>query len=1147
MKKKLLQKLSLLLVSIGLSTAAVAQDTWYPVVTVGLGNANNSISRCLTSFNGQIYVAMNGTEGTIYHTGSGNSNSWNLTYSNPNVASVDVISTSPAGGGQMYIATVGITPGTSEVFRSTDGASWFDYFITSSSITHIVPFKGLGTVDSIYLVDANANGALILRSYFNSNDPTATSDWDTVFDFSTVSLGLQVASMAVHNGKLFVGTTNATLWSTADGVNWNQNINVGTGFGNANNQNIRSIVSFGPNIYVATTNGAEGAQIWRSADETTWTKQYQANSAYQQIPCLAVADNKLWATLQANTIAGSVIKSADGSNFVISDDYGFGQIENSGSLSSIVQFGNNVYWCGEYYFGGLIAPNPGSGNARAALEPGAQVWRTCVVAPDVISAGPDQLVCQGTSTTLTVSGSFGPYEWSNGQTTQSINISSPGTYKVDAVGPNGCTSSDVVVRTDKPSPTITPPNMPPPMCNGNSIPLFASAVSNVYIPDPPIHKTTNDTIDDSLGGEVYDTISVSGIPTACACDAIMSITIDSLYHTYSEDLTIGIYTPTGSYATLASAIGVGSDNSYFGTEFIMNASDYIGSTPPPYTGSFIPTDPLNSLLGDPNGNWILRVQDHTGGDNGSLKGWTIRFKVDDTVMTYSWTPATGLSSTTTLNTIASPTTSTNYTITATNTTGCSSEQYVPVSIVEILMPDADTLCFGSSLNLFANGASPAAVWTPATNLSVTTGAGTTTYTTSDITYYITDTISGCPLYDSIFVYANPDLILTSPATQNICYADTAVLAATATGGTAPYTYSWDIGGTYFYGQTIYQPLTTPTSYTINAVDLAGCVAGGFTNVTVSPSTDIYGNVSYSGGPVASSDIVIYKYENFLTHFDTVQITTTDALGNYHFTAVNHAKYLIEVFPNATYTTLVPTYNGDVFLWDAAPFFMHDCAMDDTVNIVAVEEATLGGPGSLSGTIIEGPGFMRAPGDPVPGIDVKLGRNPGGHMMTNTQTNGSGQYSFTGVPLNIPGEWYTVYVDIPGIGRDSSYSVTLDASNVSVDSLNYYVDSTVVYILDPVVTTGVGNNKVSANTFNVYPNPSKGNSTIEYTIAEDSKVALGIYNVLGVKVIDIANTEQTEGTYKYSINTKEYQLKSGVYFITLITNGKTSIHRLVVTE
>ncbi|MCW3103282.1 MAG: hypothetical protein JWO09_1722 [Bacteroidetes bacterium] len=1135
--KHLSLKAGACILMLGAAIGLQAQNPWTPSVTNGFGNSYNSTVFGMNVFNGQLYAAVGTDSGYVYRSPNGNPGSWTKVFSDPLSRSVEAITSSSVGGGNMYIAANAGFPDSSRVMRSVDGTSWSTYFTSSSAkITHIIPFKGLGSADSIYVVE---NNGLVHKSYYNSNDPlNLSAAWDTVFDANLFASGSMVTAIGKHGSKLYLGGPDAQLFSSADGNTWTANPNVGNGFGDANNQSVTAIGSFGGEIYVAMQNNYIGAQLWKSADEISWTMVQQFDGAHAYVSSLTVADGKLWVTVASNLDGGLITYTGDGVNFTVSDDGGFGDAGYNGYNASVLQFGNNVYWGGEYY--GMFKRFP-------LITQGASVWRTCTVTPPAINAGPDQTVCQGISVTLDAGSGNAYNSWSTGDTTQMISVSTPGTYTLTAVGANGCTNTDNVRVFNNPAPTVLPPNGGGTICAGTSVPLFPLAVSNYYIADPPIHTTTNDSISDLIGGDVYDTINVSGLSAACSCDALMSVTIDSLYHTFSADLDIGIYAPDGSYITLSQSNGGGAGNTYFGTEFILNATESIMSANTPYTGSYVPMGDFHSLSGTPNGNWVLRVQDHVGGDNGTLKGWTIRFKVDDTTMTFSWTPATGLSSTTTLNTIATPLVPTTYMLTATNAIGCSTTTPIPVDVADLAFAQAvDTVCYGSSITLNVIGGTASTTWSPTTDLDVSTGPTVVASPSASTVYYVVDTIAGCPVMDSIHLYANAQLFLTAPSPVTICNNDTATFTATANGGSAPYTYAWDMGGTYLYGQTIQPVLTGGTSYTLTATDIAGCtVNGGSTSAFVVPSTDIYGHVSYSGGSVNNSAVVLYRYEPFLTLFDTVQTTFTDASGDYFFPSVDHNNYLIEVFPAASYTTLVPTYYGNAYLWDSAAFASHDCAMNDTFNIVTVEETGLTGPGFLQGSILEDIGFGRVPGDPVPGVDVKLGRNPGGQLVASTQTNGSGTYTFAGVPYDS----YIIYADIPGLGRDSSYTITVDASHDTYTDLDYLVNDTVIFIV-PNTTTGIttpGSTSAAASTFSVFPNPSNGNAAIEYSIVDDATVSLGIYNVLGVKVIGLVSTKQMPGVYHYSISREKNQLKPGVYFVTLITNGKTDIHRLVISE
>jgi len=87
-------------------------------------------------------------------------------------------------------------------------------------------------------------------------------------------------------------------------------------------------------------------------------------------------------------------------------------------------------------------------------------------------------ICPGSNVTLTANiGSI--YLWSNGATTQSINVSSAGTYTVTVTQAAGCsaTSPPINVSIGLPTATITPSGSTT-LCIGNSVTLSANAGAN---------------------------------------------------------------------------------------------------------------------------------------------------------------------------------------------------------------------------------------------------------------------------------------------------------------------------------------------------------------------------------------------------------------------------------------------------------------------------------------------------------------------------------------------------------------------------------------------------------------------------------------------------------------------------------------------
>ncbi len=369
-------------------------------------------------------------------------------------------------------------------------------------------------------------------------------------------------------------------------------------------------------------------------------------------------------------------------------------------------------------------------------------------------------------------------------------------------------------------------------------------------------------------------------------------------------------------------------------------------------------------------------------------------------------------------------------------------------------------------------------------------------------------------------------------------------------GSGGISYLWTDGTNYDSTSTLLGYPIATTTYTLTVTNSAGCNASDTALVSVTSSKDIYGHVGYSGGSVTSGWVVILKYLPFQTRFDSIQEVPLNSSGDYHFTSINHGNYLVKVFADTIiYAPLIATYYGNAFLWNdpAVIVFNHDCDANDTLpEITMTEEIGIGsGPGLITGQIIEGISFGRALGEPIDGVDVKLGKNPGGSIMATTTTDTTGIYTFSGVPYGN----YTIYVDIPGLGRDSSYTLVVDSANNQYLNEDYIADSNSVYIN---LNTNVGiNNPItvtgSENKFKVYPNPVIGNTIIEYSLAEQGKINLDVYNVLGVKIKSLVHLIQPTGNYKYNFNPQNNNLDSGIYFITLAIDGKISTQRIVVME
>ncbi len=353
---------------------------------------------------------------------------------------------------------------------------------------------------------------------------------------------------------------------------------------------------------------------------------------------------------------------------------------------------------------------------------------------------------------------------------------------------------------------------------------------------------------------------------------------------------------------------------------------------------------------------------------------------------------------------------------------------------------------------------------------------------------------------------------------------------------------WDFGDGNFSNQQ--NPIHT---YATSGYYLVKLIAGNCSDqdtaeVLTHQGMAVYGSTSYSGGTVTSGTAVLAPYIPFYTSFDTLQTTTIDGAGFFYFNDVQDGNYLIKIFPdNVLFPTLVSTYYDNDWAWDSAAVITHGCYSDDFEAITMFEfTPTVPGPGVLHGTILEGIGFGRAQGDPVHGVDVKLGVTGISQIVAQTTTDPFGEYGFS----NLPYGNYTVFVDIPGLERDSVYQITLGVGTDSLMALNYLVDSVAIYVLPNI---GIEEQESNVYEMNVFPNPTKDLTSLTYTINQNADVTIEMINVLGVKVQTLFSGHQSNGQYNYTFNPKIGSLQPGIYFISLTANNKTQTIRIIVME
>jgi hypothetical protein len=103
-----------------------------------------------------------------------------------------------------------------------------------------------------------------------------------------------------------------------------------------------------------------------------------------------------------------------------------------------------------------------------------------------------------------------------------------------------------------------------------------------------------------------------------------------------------------------------------------------------------------------------------------------------------------------------------------------------------------------------------------------------------------------------------------------------------------------------------------------------------------------------------------------------------------------------------------------------------------------------------------------------------------------------------------------------------------------------IDNDGSYKLSDIVETDITSPKNFELSQN-YPNPFNPSTKINYSLPYDSRVTLEIYNVLGARVGQLVNQEQSAGFYSVDFNSSSLGkgISSGVYLYKITTVDKAT--------
>ncbi len=250
----------------------------------------------------------------------------------------------------------------------------------------------------------------------------------------------------------------------------------------------------------------------------------------------------------------------------------------------------------------------------------------------------------------------------------------------------------------------------------------------------------------------------------------------------------------------------------------------------------------------------------------------------------TWTPSATLSNAAILNPVATPLTTTTYTVVA-DLGVCQSQDTVTVTVISPPFsvnagPDASS-CTTPNIQLNAvvtgntvNGNPFVYNWSPATGLNVTNVANPVASPATNTNYVVEVSSGNCKVKDTVSITLG-NLNINATSTDETCFGYNNGTATVTANGTSPYVYQWSNNGST-------QQITGlgGGNYSVTVNDNSGCSASA--TVTVASTTPIYfstpamTHVKCFGGNDGSIDITAAGGAGNITYLWNIGGTGTSA-------------------------------------------------------------------------------------------------------------------------------------------------------------------------------------------------------------------------------------------------------------------------------
>ncbi len=475
-------------------------------------------------------------------------------------------------------------------------------------------------------------------------------------------------------------------------------------------------------------------------------------------------------------------------------------------------------------------------------------------------------VCQGLGTALVASGAAS-YNWapsiglsSTSGATVTANPTVSTVYNVigSSLGCNSTTQTGIL--TVVPNPTITVSPLTNTICFGGNINLTASGASTYnWAPNTGLNTTTGAVV--NAGPTTTTDYTVVGSAASCTSSAVYQVSViivPNLQTSVSKDIicygdntninvngasgynwapSTGLSSPTGAFVIASPAVSTSYTVTGFNGVCTASANVMIQVVPP--TDLKISSPEYQICYGKSTPIYA------TGAQN------------------YTWSPATGLDNTSGPNVMASPLTTTNYTVVGFNQTGtvvCPQQMSYSVIVVPIAVAAVSpsvAICSGAKTKLVASGGNTV-LWTPTVGLNTGSGTGVVASPTVTTEYTVDVSYEGfCGTYTTVLVQVNPNPTVTAGRDTSLNIEQPMFLSAVGSG-----TMTW-IDGEEIMCRVCPNSQVFPqrnSCYIIETINEFGCKATDDMCIEVTKDFSIYIPNSFSpNGDGINDEFLAFGY------------------------------------------------------------------------------------------------------------------------------------------------------------------------------------------------------------------------------------------------------------------------------------------------